>query len=522
LVPAAAPLELGAVLGADADEVFARLARAIQVAATPRGARPQPHRPRSAPDAATVIGVAQLVEALTSIQRGRVDARQLPGLGSITIDPTAGSALKQLRSTPMVSWSHPVDALTIDIVSMLFDAIFNDPDVPAAIRAEIAKLQIPVLKVALMDKAFFSNKKHPARRLMDVIANAAIGRGEGDEARLIEKIGKVVDEVVANFETDVTIFATQVARLEEFLADEETRARTRTEPVVNKLERHDRQQVAKQKVGQAISSRVHGQTVPTLVVEFLERHWRLVLIRAYVRGGEEKAPWVEAVRTMDELVWSVTPKHGAEERGRLLTALPDLLKRLRRGLESVDLDDAWDPFFAQLIRLHVGALHKDMPEDAYRPATPAPGDAPAGAQPTAESEPETGLRTLSLVESPSRIEYRIEPDAPEPAPKSEVRVPIDRHMSQAQSLDVGAWVEFESFRGTKKTLRLSWVSDFRGVYLFTNRQGENSLTLATTSLAEHLRKGTARVLSQERLTDRAVAQLLGKTGGPSGGPAARA
>jgi hypothetical protein len=54
---------------------------------------------------------------------------------------------------------------------------------------------------------------------------------------------------------------------------------------------------------------------------------------------------------MDEFVGSVPPKHGSEERGRLLTTLPDLLQALRIGLESVDLDDAWDPFFAQLIRL---------------------------------------------------------------------------------------------------------------------------------------------------------------------------
>jgi hypothetical protein len=59
---------------------------------------------------------------------------------------------------------------------------------------------------------------------------------------------------------------------------------------------------------------------------------------------------------------------------------------------------------------------------------------------------------------------------------------------------------------TLKALRLSGLG---GVYLFTNRQGENALTLAATSLAEHLREGTARILSQERITDRAVAQLLG-------------
>jgi hypothetical protein len=81
-------------------------------------------------------------------------------------------------------------------------------------------------------------------------------------------------------------------------------------------------------------------------------------------------------------------------------------------------------------------------------------------------------------------------------------------------LKVGAWVGLESDRGTRKTLRLSWVSELGGVYLFTNRQGENALTLAAPSLPERLRKATARVLSQDRLTDRAVAHLLGSSPPP--------
>ena len=116
---------------------------------------------------------------------------------------------------------------------------------------------------------------------------------------------------------------------------------------------------------------------------------------------------------------------------------------------------------------------------------------------------------------PSQIEYRTQEQQPESTKSSEAAQ--DRHLQLAQSLSVGTWVEFQSHRGTRKTLRLSWVSDFRGVFLFTNRQGENALTLAATSLADHLRKGQARLLSQDRLTDRAVAQLFEKTGLQPGG-----
>ena len=504
-------------LAAGNEDVFTQLTRAIQAAAAAHLApqsmyASQPPMPlRASPEPSVGPGVTQLVEALTGLQRGRADIGNLPGLGAVQIDPDRGNVIQQIRSTPLASWSHPVDVLTIDIVSMLFDAIFNDPDLPATLRAEIAKLQIPVLKVALMDKAFFSNKKHPARRLLDAIASSGLGRNDADEPRLMAKIGSIVDEVVAGFETDIDIFSAQVKKLEEFLEDEEARAESRTTRVVDKLVQQDRQELASVRAGTEIESRIRDRTVPILVADFLSRHWRQVLAPAFVRGGEEGAPWIEALATMDDLVWSVAPKHSPEERSRLLATLPELLKRLRMGLESVDLKEAWDPFFTQLIRLHVGALNKEVPPDkqpqpttinpsAMQPPPPAP--VPADALP--------GLKTLELVEMPSQIEYR--PEAPPRSPQMPSGVLADRHLHLAQSLGVGAWVEFESLRGTRKTLRLSWVSDFRGVFLFTNRQGENALTLAATSLADHLREGRARVLSQDRLTDRAVAQLLEKSG----------
>ena len=368
-------------LAAGNEDVFAQLTRAIQAAtaaqlATSPAYASQPQMPlRASPEFGAAPGVTQLVEALTGLQRGRADTRALPGMGAVQLDPEHGNVLQQIRSTPLASWSHPVDALTIDIVSMLFDAIFNDPDLPATLRAEIAKLQIPVLKVALMDKAFFSNKKHPARRLLDAIASSALGRNEADEPRLTAKIRSIVDEVVAGFETDVDIFATQVKKLEEYLADEEVRAQSRTDRVVDRLAHRDREALAHAKAGSEIELRTRDRAVPVLVADFLSRNWRQVLVPAFVHGGEQGAPWIDALATMDDLVWSVAPKHCAEDRNRLLTSLPDLLKKLRLGLESASLKEAWDPFFTQLIRLHVGALAQGEPPGR---ATGTRGDSPAG------------------------------------------------------------------------------------------------------------------------------------------------
>ncbi len=503
--------------GASNEDVFAQLARAIQIAAAAQLVPPPGFIPQATPLLAGAApshagsGVTQLVAALTGLQRGRPDAGQLPGLGAVRIDPEQGDVLRQIRSTPLASESQPLDALTIDIVSMLFDAIFNDPDLPATLRAEIARLQIPVLKVALMDKSFFSNKKHPARQLLDAIASSGLGRNQADEPRLTAAIRPIVDDVVAGFETDIEIFSAQLQKLDELLQGEEARARDRTARAADRLAQRERQGLAYARVGAEIESRIRDGAVPGLVADFLSRNWRHVLVAAFAGGGEDGTTWIEDLETMDNLVWSVAPKPSPEERNRLLATIPHLLKKLRAGLESADLQDAWDPFFTQLIRLHVDALHKEPSAD--EPPPPTAIDSPVNQPPALLPVPvptsataTPGLKTLELVDMSSEIEYRPQEPPPEPA------VPAggsgDRHLQLAQSLAVGAWVEFQSIRGTRKTLRLSWVSDFRGVFLFTNRQGENALTLAATSLADHLREGRARVLSQDRLTDRAVAQVL--------------
>ncbi len=503
LDPAAADL---AGLSAPArfeDLVFDQLARAIAAATrTPRGRRAAP--PGSEPKPAPTLGLAQLMAALTALQRGRGDPQHLPGLGAAARAAGPGTVLQQLRATALAAGSHPVDALTIDIVALLFDAIFADPDLPADVHVEVARLQIPVLKAALLDNAFFSNKRHPARRLLDLIASAGLGRHEADAPRLLTSIQAIVSEVVVCFETSIDIFAAQAQQLEDFLADEEARARTRTTVVVDKLAQRDRRDLAQARVTTEIEARLKVPGMPALVGEFLDRHWRSVLEQTYVRHGDEAQPWQQALAVMDDLLWSVTPKCGATERNRLLTSLPDLLSRLRVPLEAAGLQAVWDPFFGQLIRLHMGALHKDSPAATYRePPNPEPVTAPP---PPAAERP--GLRAVDLVEAAHCIEYH--PAAQGGAPTNSEPL-ADRELRLARSLELGTWVEFESFLGTRKTLRLSWISQLRGVYLFTNRQGENAMTLAPASLAEHLRKGTARVLNQAPLTDRAVAHLLART-----------
>lgn len=447
------------------------------------------------------ISSAQLVETLGSLQRGQPSASQMSGLGSVQIDPYSGNALQQLRATPMASWSQPMDAVTMDIVAMLFDAMFNDPDLPAGVRAEIAKLQIPILKVALLDKKFFSDRGHPARRFLDVIAHAGMGRGPEEMPRLAEKIRTVVEAVVKGFDSDVQIFATQVGELTRFLQEEDATAKSKAVGMVDALEARERKEMAPARAAAEVELRVNRRSLPVLIADFLSRHWRLVLVEAFVRVGESGEAWKETLGLMDDLIWSVEAKSSSQERDRLVVMLPSILKGLRQGLERVGLQGAWDGFFSELIQLHVAALRKDGGPDLYPQGMRDPAPSPT-ARPSASSL-SAGLNDEQVPESST-------PAAPKAPARPAATSPGDDYLGLVQKLEVGAWVEFQSERGTRSTLRLNWVSELRRVFLFTNRQGENAMTLAADSLADHFRKGTARLLSQNPLTDRAVAQVLNK------------
>ncbi|MBK1695230.1 hypothetical protein CKO09_10860 [Chromatium weissei] len=554
----AAPV--ASTVGSDAplvnEDVFAQLLQAIQTvnrAAPALGnwstaALPMPPAAMNT-SAAPAVSIHQLMNALGNLQHGQLDPRTMPGVGMVQIAPQAqqDNLLRQIRATPMASHAHPMDAMTIDIVSMLFDAIFNDPDLPATLRAEIAKLQIPVLKVALIDKTFFSDRKHPTRRLLDTIANSGIGRGEQDESRLTTEICAIVDTVVSEFDSDTQIFSEQLQRLELFLSEEELRARNKAEQMVSQLASVERKEVALLRANSAVQSR-RERPMPPLISDFLERHWRLVLVDIDLRNADNSADWQEAVTLMDDLIWSVELKTSAAERERLLALLPNLLKRLRQNLEQLKLDEAWDAFFRELIRLHMAALRAEPTPVAPAAtsvatpiSTPVPVSTPISAVAPTPVAPPSNVAPAPIAAPPPIISLSKQDIAPIPpviplAPATPippivaapiapplpptpvaasvaaplVETPQDPHLRLVQALDVGAWIEFQSLRGTRNTLRLNWVSDLKRVYLFTNRQGENAMTLAATSLADHLRKGTARLLSQNPLTDRAVAQVLEK------------
>ena len=114
----------------------------------------------------------------------------------------AHNVLHALKGTSFAGQMGQMDTVTLDIVAMLFDQIFGDARIPAAMKALIGRLQIPMLKVAVMDKAFFSRKNHPARHMLDTLGELSVGLGDGFDAgsALYQRIEAILQRVVDEFD----------------------------------------------------------------------------------------------------------------------------------------------------------------------------------------------------------------------------------------------------------------------------------------------------------------------------------
>jgi hypothetical protein len=372
------------------------------------------------------------------------------------------------------------DAALIDVVGTLFDHIFDDPRVPALIKGVIGRLQIPVLKLAFLDHSFFSNRGHPARRLINTLAQAAADWEDpfSADSSLYRKAEELVTRIQNEFVDDSDLFAACMRELDVFLAEQERDADQRTEAVARQLEQRESMEIAKAVAEETVAPHVNNGALPEAVRQFLGGPWSQVLTHAAVAGGQDGALWRCAAGTMDELVWSVLPKQGTEERRRLVQIIPSLLRALREGLEEAGIGaQAREWFFADLVKLHAAAVKAGMTVAPSRPV--AATQAPLQAAPA---------RTAS---------------APASAPAAE-----QGDASAMSQLKRGCWLDVRDEFDATRRVRLAWISPSKTMYLFTNRQGERAMALTRAELSSRFAEGRAAFSDERPLMDRVVDDVL--------------
>lgn len=444
--------------------------------------------PQAAGAGAALLGISML-EALNRLQVG---ALTLPG--GVTIDlksSLAGSGfpnvVRELQQSPAMLTASQIETVMIDAVAMLFDYLFEDQAIPEHLKQLIAKLQVPVLKVAILDRGFFTQRDHPARRVLDMIASLAV-QPAGKEGRpdpLQAEVEAIIEKILNEFDQDAGVFEQACSALAELQARREQELDAGLAESVAEMQRAERSEVAETVVRDHIRRALAEQPAPESIALFLRDHWARLLISEYIDEGETSPHLSAHIETMRELLWSVQNKPDMDSRLMMVRILPGLLKRLREGVDKVGMPtEAVEKFFAGLVTLHANAV---------RPASltvPLP-------------ESETLLDDLPLDENETEAPEANDPRYAEPLPEIE-----DEYTLCAQSLQKGDRLQFHHDDGSTSWVHVVWVSGIKGNYLFADANGHNMFSISPQRLADKMRSGRAALAPRESVTESAFSKLI--------------
>ncbi|MGC8508727.1 MAG: DUF1631 family protein, partial [Thiomonas sp.] len=259
-------------------------------------------------------------------------------------EPAATAAavnlIEQHRQSLYDVANRPLERLTIDVVSLLFDHILADPKLLPAVKAQLARLQIPVLRLGLRDASLFSSRNHPTRKLLNRVAEYSAGFTSVDEAaaqRFLPFLSRMVEAIVNAEEDDATVFEQQLADLQRHIAEGAAAVEQQQADAVDALKRAEFRSLlhgALYRHLQEVFSRLHTHTQ---LRDFMLEHWSTVLAESVLRFGEEAEATQTYKQTASDLIWSVQPKMQEADRKALLKLLPTLVQRLGQGLDLISL-----------------------------------------------------------------------------------------------------------------------------------------------------------------------------------------
>ena len=381
-----------------------------------------------------------------------------------------------IRAAVAEQVANPADRIAMDVIALLFDYVFRDPSIPDRLRRRFGQLQVPIVKAALLDRSFFSDRRHPARLLLDHLAEGAIGAtadetyGSAFEAAAT----RVIDLVCREFEIDVAVFERADAELVAFLDSERREAAPALNDQVAVALAAEQSDADRAYVRALVRDHLAGLELPFEVRTFAETVWADYLTVLRKDPGPESEAWRSALLTLDDLLWSIVIKERTAQKARLTKMIPGLITGLRRGCTTVAVEnERAKSFFDALYALHMAALKPAAPAVAQRPS------AAPGAPPTAPAD--------VLAQAP--------------APPANVH-------DFVSEMAVGTWITFGG-GAAPVNARLSWVSPLRSKYVFTSRSRTQAYMFSPEELAWELGSGRAAlVVEPVPLFDRAVSAAL--------------
>lgn len=443
-----------------------------------------PDRGREGREAPHLVSATDLQEALWNLQ-GRPIAPVVSGghamprnIGHLKQDMLA--MLRRVapgQSAPALSDEHN-DAL--DLVSMLYDNLLKDLKPGSNAAALLSKLQVPLMRVAVADRGFFTRSEHPARQMINAVAETGLNWLSDDEpdSALLGQVHSLVDRAVADYHGDPAVFQGMVQQLIAHLQTVSRKAEVSERRHVEAARGKEKLTLAREHAAVAMEALVKDQKLPRFTKTMLSQAWADVMALTALRHGEDSPAWRRQLEVAGRLIEIAQHTDGEH---------PDAIdpdSRLQREIED------------SLAR--VGYQGDDVAAIARRLV-----------HPNAPEKDESSSRT----ELTMRLKARARLGEEKQGPRAR-RIPLSSaeqvQLERLQQMQPGAWFEFTTPAGEQVRRRLAWLSAGTGQAMFVNQRGQKNAEYPLEGLARMLAKGTVRIVEEDKgkVIDRAWDNVL--------------
>lgn len=394
---------------------------------------------------------------------------------------------------------------TIEIVALMFQAILAEDRIPPGIRVWFARLQMPVLRVALEDPDFLGTTTHPARLLIDRMGSCVMGfDSAGVQGKAMELEIKRIVQVIEQYpETGKKVYQVVYEEFQKFLSKFLTEKGS-TQKVVSVAQQVEQKETLAIQYTIEMRNMLKDMPVRDEIRDFLFKVWAEVLAVAAVRKGPQHKDTLTLKKSAADLVWAASAKPNRADRARVIQDLPNLLLRLRSGMTLLAMAPSEQDANIKIV--------SDTLADAFLSKTQAIPQAKidAMAQRLGNLEDfvsEDGMGDLPLDAESIEMMLGIDASAIEVVANGGSK-PTAAMLAWAQELQLGSWFTLDH-NSQVTQVQFAWRSDRKHLNLFAASSGKSYL-IQGGRLAAYLQAGLLLPQEEETLTVRATRDALSK------------
>jgi len=391
----------------------------------------------------------------------------------------------------------------IEVVALMFQSILDEERIPPEMRVWLARLQVPVLRVALLEPDFFNNPAHPARQLIDRIGGCVLGFDSGnvDACALEAEIRRVVQVIEQYPESGRRVFELVLAEFEKFLTTFLTE-KQKTSQIVSIAQQVEQKEALAIQYTIVLRSMLKNIPVPDEIREFLFKHWSEVLAISTVRSGAQHPDTLAFKHLATELVASVSAKHKRTERAKIIENLPTLVGNLRRGLALTGVvgeqQDRLIKIITNILAAAFFSKTASIPQNHIDDLTHHLVNLEDVIEEDVLGNIPLNTENLEMLLGIDASNIHVIAD--------HTQIPEPHILNHALTLQRGAWFTLE-YQGRAAQVQYAWHSERKQLHLFAAIDGSSWL-IQLRSLAACLSNGTLLAQEQEGLTQRATREAL--------------